>query len=495
MPTELEVAEGIRDGVLGSPQKLGTMELWAIRITGTGAAYRAGLKEYVWRSPEDYLHDGFLRRVNGLPVIWIHPEKVAKLNSEEFVDRVIGTCMLPYINGKEVWAIARIYDSEAIAAMKGKQYSTSPGVVFAKADGNKTFDLPDGETLLIEGVPSLLDHIAVVTNGVWDRGGDPSGILTTALTKGSKMTDAEKAEAARADAAKLDKVLDALGAVSSRLDSIEASRKDAEDKERDDKARRDAAEADEKAKTDKARRDAARKDRFGARKDSEAEEDFKKRFDADEDAARKDAMEEGCEETAATDRARKDRKDAETAEEARALEKANQAREDSARRDTAALSVENVDLKARLAQLEAGFKDITRETPAAERDALAAAQARADSVAGLFGDRVAAPMAGETSLAYRRRQLDRFKQYSSRFKESRFDSADASMVSAIEEIVYNDAATAARTPAAATAGILIPRESRDQAGRLITRFEGDPMAWMQNYMSQGAHGSMKQKGN
>jgi hypothetical protein len=495
MPTELEIAEKIRDGVIGSPQKLGTMELWAIRITGTGAAYRAGLKEYVWRSPEDYLSETFLKRCNGLPVIWIHPEKVDKLNSEEFANRVIGACMLSYIKDDEVWAIARIYDAEAIYEMKGKQYSTSPGVVFTKSDGNETYDLPDGETLLIEGNPSLLDHIAVVTNGVWDRGGDPSGILTTALNKETTMTDAEKAEAARADAAKLDTVLSTLTALTGRLDSMERddkARKDAEEKkaeeERADKARKDAAEAEETKRADKSRRDAARKDRFGGRKDGESDDDFKKRFDADEADCRKDAMEDGDDETAATDRARKDRKDAETAEEKRALEKANEARDDAARKDAAGSNAEISDLKAQLAALTNSMREVTRQTSAADRDALAQAQSRFDSIAAMHGERADPPLPGESPLSYRKRNLDRFKKHSAKFKESRFDSADAAMLEPIEKIIIDDAVEAARKDASGGAGLMFAENYHDDAGRKITKWHGDPMAWMQHFSTGGQIG-------
>ncbi|MEF4112076.1 hypothetical protein U9029_22055 [Escherichia coli] len=52
--TELEVAERIRDGTVPSPVKFSNMWLVNLRITGTGLAYRAGLKEHVWRDPKLY---------------------------------------------------------------------------------------------------------------------------------------------------------------------------------------------------------------------------------------------------------------------------------------------------------------------------------------------------------------------------------------------------------------------------------------------------------
>jgi hypothetical protein len=487
MPTELDIARSIRDGVLPSPQKIGTMWLWDTRITGTGAAYRAGLKEFVWRDPSLFLTDEFVARCNGLPLIWNHPEKTSKLNSEEFGNRVIGTVMLPYIKGDEVRGVCRVYDDQAIDAMNRDQLSTSPGVVFSPTDGNQTFELPEGHTFLIEGIPSLLDHSAVCDAGVWDKAAKPSGILTSALNESDSMTDEQKAAAAREDAAKLDKVLAHLDSLGKRMDSYDASRKDAEEKkaeeERADKARKDAAEAEEKAKADRARRDAARKDRFGARKDGESDEDMKKRFDAEEDAARKDAMEEGCDETVAADRARKDRKDAETADEARALEKANKAREDAARKDAAGANAEIADLKSQLAALTASMREVTRQTSAADRDALAQAQSKFDSVAAMHGERADPPLPGESPLAYRKRNLDRFKKHSAQFKDSRFDSLDTAMLEPIEKIIVDEAVEAARKDSTSGAGLMFAEHYNDDAGRKITKWHGDPMAWMQHFMT------------
>jgi colicin import membrane protein len=492
MPTELDVARSIRDGVLPSPQKIGTMWLWDIRISGSGAAYRPSIKEFVWRDPSIVLSDETVARVAGLPVIWRHPEEVSKLNSEEFGARVIGTVMLAYVSGDELRGVCRIYDSEAIRRMAGSQLSTSPGVVFGPESHGQSFKVEDGHSLLFEGDPQIWDHIAVLGEGeagVWDKLSDPSGVLTTALTQGTEMAEDDKAAAARDDAAKLDAVLDALKGLSGRMDSYDAARKDAEEKEREDRARKDAADAEEKAKADRARRDAARKDRFGARKDGESDEDMKKRFDADEDDARKDAMEEGCEETVAADRARKDRKDAETAEEARALEKANKAREDAARKDAAGANAEIADLKSQLAALTASMREVTRQTSAADRDALAQAQSKFDSVAAMHGERADPPLPGESPLAYRKRNLDRFKKHSAQFKESRFDSLDTAMLEPIEKIIVDEAVEAARKDSAGGAGLLFAEHYHDDAGRKITKWHGDNLAWMAPFMTDGISGS------
>ena len=499
-----------------SPQRYGTFWLWNIRITGTGAAYRDAHNEFCWRPAEIYLNDEFLARCNGLPVIFVHPETKGKLDSEEFHNRIVGTVFVPFLRGEEVWAVCRIYDADTIEILsKPDSFSTSPGVVFGPDSGNQTLKLKDGTNLLIEGKPALLDHIALVPAGVWDRGGPPTGIETTRVdstlttTESLGMTEEEKAAAEQArkdNATKLDAIMDAVGGLKARMDSMEAM----------DSARKDA---EEKERKDRARFDACRMDKFAKRKDGESYKDWGKRHDADEaamcDAMRKDGAED---EKAREDakRARKDAEDeerradesfdkwakeeegegehkkdaAETEEEKRALEKANEekARED-ARKDDA--MTENAELHRKLAELSAVVKSFTTEVTAEDRNALASAQSRADGIAGLFGSRALPPMPGEAPAAYRRRLAGNFKRHSEKFKDSRFDGMDDATFAAIEEIVYADAASAARSPSRGATGVLIPIREPDETGRMLTRWTGDSLAWRQHFMTGAQVGRIK----
>jgi len=181
--TETDVAKLISEGLLASPQMYANIALLAIRITGTGLAFRSSIGEHVWRDPSLYLNDEFLQRCNGLMVIMDHPETQV-LTTEEFKNRAVGSIMLPYIKGDEVWGIAKIYDQSAIDEILEGEVSTSPAVVFDNTAGNITLTTENGQPLLIEGVPFLLDHIAIVTKargskGVWDKGGDAAGVLLT----------------------------------------------------------------------------------------------------------------------------------------------------------------------------------------------------------------------------------------------------------------------------------------------------------------------------
>jgi 8-oxo-dGTP pyrophosphatase MutT (NUDIX family) len=172
---ELELAEAIRDGELVSPQYIESVMLVDMRISGTGFSYRPKLNEWVYRRDTIYLSPEFLRRCSGIPIILEHPSTQI-LNSDEFSKRVCGTMFLPYIKGDEAWGIAKIYDRKAQIALNDFELSTSPSVVFRDTSVNYTIEMEDGSNLLVEGTPSFVDHLAICEKGVWDKGGDASGI-------------------------------------------------------------------------------------------------------------------------------------------------------------------------------------------------------------------------------------------------------------------------------------------------------------------------------
>ncbi|MDE2472691.1 MAG: DUF2213 domain-containing protein, partial [Bradyrhizobium sp.] len=215
--TELDVAKGIRDGELDSPQRYENVWLFDVRITGTGVSYRTGLNEYVYRPPEDFLTEDFVARCNGLPLIFEHP-KDSILDTDEYRERAIGTVLLPYIKGDEVWGVAKVFDEDAAALMQTTHASTSPAVVFRNADDTASLELDDGSTILIEGKPSYLDHLAICEEGVWDKGGGPQGVR---LTREDSVMDEEQGMPAWADA-----LCKRVDEACSRIDAMEKSRDD-----------------------------------------------------------------------------------------------------------------------------------------------------------------------------------------------------------------------------------------------------------------------------
>jgi hypothetical protein len=107
---ERDVAEGIADGTLPSPTEFYNAFYWAIRISVTGCIWRGDpVNEFAWRDEAIWLSDAMVNRVAGLPVVMEHPP-IGTLNSHEFAQRAIGTCLFGFIRDKELWAVARGLD-------------------------------------------------------------------------------------------------------------------------------------------------------------------------------------------------------------------------------------------------------------------------------------------------------------------------------------------------------------------------------------------------
>ncbi|WP_244116439.1 DUF2213 domain-containing protein [Burkholderia gladioli] len=439
--TELDIAKSIRDGSLPSPQQYENVWLFDLRITGTGTSYRMALDEYVYRPPENFLTDEFLERCNGLPVIFEHPEK-SILSTEEYRARAIGTIVLPYIKGDEVWGIAKVFDADAAALMCSTHASTSPAVIFRDAGSAESVEI-DGKSVLIEGKPSYLDHLAVCQEGVWDKGGEPSGVNTG----DPEMDGMEEQVPAWADA--LGKRLDS---VCSRMDAIENKGGDqmpAKPMAADGNPAAEAAGAAEHEHEAAAARELAEAEAAGA---------AERRADA-----------------------------AETEEEKEKREKEAKERADSAARADAQgrLERENAELRARIERMDGRIASMTKPLSTEDRDALATAQMRADSVMQMFGQSAAQPLHGESPIDYRRRLAAKLQSHSSDMKGVKLDSIDGPAFKLVEDRIYADAQSAALNPAAAPAGRLIPLVSRDEAGRQITRFTGDIDAWMGHFKAPG----------
>ncbi|MBA7732148.1 NUDIX hydrolase [Enterobacter roggenkampii] len=403
---ETEVAALIADGTLSSPQFFINMWMFAIRVTGTGVTWRSADQQMAFRNPDDYLTPEFLQRVAGVPLIWLHPEK-NKLDSDEFAKRVIGTLTNSWVadNG-EVWAIARVYDAEAAEIMATRQLSTSPTVTFSEMQDS--IIKIDGQPLLVEGSPVLLDHVAICEQGVWDKLLAPTGVKSDSIPNEAEKMDEEKIVAL------INKAIDARMA---KADSEAA----------DLKAKADAEEAAKKEKADAEAKEA---------------EEAKAKADAEEKAAKEKADAEA-----------KEKADAEEAERM-AKEKAD-----------SQLRQEIADLRSR----------IPTELSDEERNEVADAQVKADSVFSCFGKRAPVPLSGEKPLAYRRRLMIQLQEHSPDFKSVDLSSiADSALLSVAEKTIYADAQKSASLSVGP--GMLREIKRADATGRQISTFEGDPAA-------------------
>jgi len=450
--TEFDYAELIRQDLLPSPQMYANVMLLAIRITGTGLAYRSSIGEHVWRDSSLYLNDDFLKRCNGLIVIMDHPE-TAVLTSKEFKDRAVGSIILPYIKGDEVWGIAKIYDQDAVNTILTEEVSTSPSVVFDQTAGNTTLTTENGEPLLIEGVPFLLDHIAIVTEargskGVWDKGGEPAGVLLT-NQEVSEMTDNKVEPKADAQGDKLDAILSALSSMSVRIDEMEknlpapplVTAADKKRKDEDAKMDDDDEESESEAKHFMERKMDSKK-----RKDEDMEEKHmeskKMRKDDDEDDMKK---------------AKKDAEGSDMGEE-----------------------------KMPSGEMKPDDDDAKKDEEAMKMDEAAAeyadAQAKCDSVLAAFGKSASRPLQGESLMAYRKRLLRGLQAYSDSYKDINLATIkDAKLLELAEKQIMNDAMTAARTSSHVPGDQLIAIQSRDSSGRTITKYRGSMEAWLGDF--------------
>ncbi|MBB7007399.1 DUF2213 domain-containing protein [Escherichia coli] len=422
--TELEVAERIRDGTVPSPVKFSNMWLVNLRITGTGLAYRAGLKEHVWRDPKLYLNEEFLRRCNGLPVIANHPDD-AVLTEEDFKSRIVGSVMLPYIRGDEVWAVCRVYLQSIVEEITEGDVSTSPSVVFNSTSGN--VEVQEGDTnFLIEGVPFLVDHIALVTKahgslGVWDKDRIPAGVEVT--NTGEIEMEKEELQALLQGV-----VSDALQGINQKIDGV-VTRMDS--LEQRDKARADAEEQAKKEAEEKAKADEA------------AEEQRK----ADEAAAKEAEEKAKADEAAAKDAEEKAKDDSEAEEQRKADEEAEKERNDSA---------------------------------------LAEAQAKADSAFSACGKNAPAPFSGENALDYRKRALIAMQKHSPAHKDVNIRAiADSATLAVLEDAIFSAARQSIEKEMMSTQGQLHKRIRNDEAGRRITEYQGDPNVWLSAFKIPG----------
>ena len=443
---ELDIAKRMAAHELPSPQRYENVWLFDIRITGTGLSYRTALDEYSWRTPDDFLTEEFRQRCNGLPVIFEHPETL--LNAKEYRERNVGSIFLPYLTADEVWGIAKVFDDDAALLMHESHESTSPAVVFRDA-GSAEFLEIDGKTVLIEGKPSYLDHLAICKEGVWDKGGEPSGVNNGEIRMDENVT-AAPAEQVPAWADALGKRFDeGMATFGQRLDALENKGGDAMPTA---PLRGDAGPAAEMAVAEAA-----------------------------------GAVEESAEAKAA--RELKERQDAEACARRDSEENERKEKEAMERKDTAerldAQSRENVDLKAKLEAMNARITSLTTPLSVSDRDALSSAQARWDSVAQMLGDSIPAPLHGESPIAYRQRLASRFQKHSDKFKGIRLDSLDGVVFDTVEEQIRMDAQAYARSPSVSPNGKLIPIVRRDEAGRQITEYSGDMNAWLGFFKHEG----------
>lgn len=439
--TDHEIAEGIRDYRYPSPSQIDDCWLFALRVTGTGMAYRESLGEWAHRDPETWLSDEFVQRCNGLTVVFQHPE-TGGVDSQKYREDAIGAIVLPYVEGDEVWGIAKIFDADSAEMMKKLVCSTSPGVT--PPAGSTTLTLESGAQVLDEGLPRILDHLAVCELGVWDKGGPPEGVrLDSQARKGQIVADEDREKE--------------LKDAKERADAAE-KRADAAEGERDDAKKR----ADEMDKADKARQDAEKEKADAAKRDSRKDRHGKHDADGDKgevlDCAKCDA------------------------EEKEEKEKADKAKKDAEVTPEAGRGTEDIKDSATIKSMQRQIDELTRsQQPLTieDRDAVSKAFHKYDSLFQMLMDGTPQPLPGESPVAYRKRCANGLRKYTTSFKNYAFhDAQQVEDFGLVENAIFSEALAYAKNPPAADIQGQV-REIRDSTtlpGKVISTFVGDPHA-------------------
>jgi hypothetical protein len=482
---EAQLARAIAAGELASPQSYGNSWFFDFRITGVGGAYREAHKEYVWRDPSLYLNQGFLDRCNGLPIILEHPDK-EMLDSKEYHDRNIGSIVYPYLRGEEVRGIGRILDAPAAHLMMKERLSTSPAVVFLPGDGNEKIQVSNGKHLLIEGKPSLLDHLAICVEGVWDKGGPPAGVdVSGNQREEATMPDKEKIEAENedredrhdTDGDKIDQLLSGIKVLSDRMDSLDSRSRRDETEDEDEEKREDRARRDEDKDDDpkeKEREEGGRGDRR-ARRDTDPEHEERQAEELHELAEEEEKEAEEAED----DSKKRDDSD---------IEEHFMPWEEAVRKEGEGDSSYSKRMDTLARRTDRNYAKRDDESIAAHCDRVAAgmrkdrarrdAQRRLDSVDRL-SDTVNKLLHRFDSLA--NRLQDRTDEDEAQFADIRA-RADQVAFEQIEKAIYADAMAAAAAPTKVPAGTLREIHKEGPYGSRMIEFAGEPLTWMQSFM-------------
>jgi hypothetical protein len=527
---ELCVAKAVRDGQLTSPQTFETITFFDVRVTGTGEAFRSAKRdekgdivydeERVWREPSIYLNPEFLERVNAVPVILEHPD-TSTLTTEEYRKRTIGALTLPYIKGEEVWAIARIQDQAAAKIMTEEQLSTSPAVSWNDPTVNVAGKLRDGSNFMLEGKPTLLDHLAVCWQGVWDKDGAPQGIN---ISRGDSMDNKELQTLIDQNnliTKALGNITGSIETFNSRLDSVEKrhsetlkkeaqrrldsfkfSKRVAGETNRSYQERHDSEEKiyrsdlmhvatgamDEEIITDKARKDRRdaeeaeeKETKADAFPDKKADEFPDKKADAEEDKDKKaDAKEEKAD---ADDKDKKADAEEDKDKKADAFPEKKADADDKDKKADAGEGIimdrkDSADLRKEVLRLQGMLK------PVSDADLVKIGQLskRCDSIYVALGESMPRLMPGEGLLEFHRKLAADLKKHT-KYKDSELSvvAADSTTFDLVTEEIFRQAEEYAKSPARIEPGALVMRTQRLDSGHRINTFEGSSKAWMSRF--------------
>jgi hypothetical protein len=480
---ESDVINGMRTGELPSPTRLGNSLYYRMRMTGTGAVWRSDGGD-TFRDPSKYINQEFVSACIGIPLVMDHPES-GRIGPD---DKIIGTTVAAYTystdgQSPEVWVISRVLDGSAQEALLTEVLSTSPSVIVG--------DSPDGFS---EGAPLVIDHLAVVPQGVWDMGGPPVGIDQQILINDSQSTN----EVSNMTPDQLDAHIEAL--VTQKLQAALAahSAKTEADSATDlnpPAVAPQAVMADETTQTQGitpladcepgSSGSQTVADAEEVKADSEVKADYseaKAEVNPDPDdkvKADSDDLVDSADDKPEV-KADSDEKD-ESKDETKTETKADDA-EPVADSDEEDEMTQNSQLAALQAQVEILTKALAGQSTLSDSESadIGAARLHADSAMQSLGKPAMQPFPGEKSLAYRKRVINAIKCHSATMKDADVSTiADSATLSLIEKQVFADAAAFARSGADIPKNTLRSRKIVTESGHTKIEYDGAPRAWTQ----------------
>lgn len=198
MLKEQDIANALINGELTGIVTNGEYAYLPLRLTGTGLTERLdenGKARIINRRFEDFTTPELMKEYANINICLTHPKnedgdcvRAGLVNGGAFVGNTIAS----YLKGEEIWVIGRLYDPEVVDlimgnAKNGTDLSTSPHISSEEVLGE------DG--IYLE-TPLKVNHLAIVSEGFWDKKSTSPAIEGDSLTliKEDGVAEEEKAD-------------------------------------------------------------------------------------------------------------------------------------------------------------------------------------------------------------------------------------------------------------------------------------------------------------
>lgn len=197
MLKERDIANALINGELTGIVTNGEYAYLPLRFTGTGLTERLdenGKARIINRPFEDFTTPELMQEYANINICLTHPKnekgdcvRAGLINGGAFVGNTIAS----YLKGEEVWVIGRLHDLEVVDlimgnAKNGTDLSTSPHISSKEVLGENGVYLEK---------PIKINHLAIVSEGFWDKKSNSPAIEGDSLTLVEEDSVAEEQKA------------------------------------------------------------------------------------------------------------------------------------------------------------------------------------------------------------------------------------------------------------------------------------------------------------